>query len=119
MYLTPQSYVVYQQDGTCTFGFAVINDKNSESFILGTSLFYNYNITFNQNQATVGFQGDLTVIQLIDFTFFKVTIALMLVTILLLLGYSIYLLVYLRVVKHEKYKKYSEISLSTRFLDSS
>jgi hypothetical protein len=40
--------------------------------VLGSSFFLTYNLTFNPIDATIGMQGDLTPIQIIDFEYFVV-----------------------------------------------
>ena len=49
---------------------------------------------------TIGFQGELSSIQIVDFTFFEFTLYFLISFILAILGYAIFLVWYMRVSKH-------------------
>ena len=86
---------------------------------MGTSLFQNYNITFDEMNLKIGFDGNVTVVNLIDGTFFRVTSYLMLTTVVVLLMGSAFLFWFIRMDKKKEISRFAEISLSTRFIDTS
>lgn len=66
--------------------------------ILGSSFFLNYNLTFNPIDVTIGMQGDLTPIQLIDFEYFVILQYIFLVISIAMAIFAGVLVWYLRVV---------------------
>jgi hypothetical protein len=100
VYIPPQNYMTVLADGTCSYGFTSFPQGAGKSMVLGTSLFYGYNITFDIEMQTIGFQGDILPIQMINFRFFKFSQYFLIAAISVLLGYSLFLVWFMRVVKH-------------------
>jgi hypothetical protein len=86
--------------------------------ILGTSFFVNYNVTLNPEERKIGLQGNLTPIQVIDFTYFIVLEYVFLFVAISLAIAAAFLVWHLRLIEKDSPTRTIEFSISDRFIET-
>lgn len=76
-------------------------------------------MTLDLRNQSIGFQGEVAEVQITNFFFFQFSIIFLAVSGAVLLGFSLFMVWFLRVGRQGKSSRLTEISLSTRFLDTS